>query len=294
MYTKECKWCSKIIEVEKQPMFASHIASCSLNPNIGDIRKKISDAFKGKEKSKRVVIKQCCPKCGNEFEIRILESLFKRNKYNKFCSQSCANGKIWSEEHKRLLSETNKNSEKVKQANIINLEKLRLSGNSRGLGKSKCSTNKSYTFTCLYCGEMGEEHNYRKNRKYHPSCWKKASGGIRKGSSRGKSGLYKGYWCDSSYELAYLIFCLEHSISIERNKQSFAYVYKLKQHLFFPDFRVNGKLTEIKNYRSDLTDAKLLSVTEPIDIYYKDTIQFALEYVIGKYGKNFVDLYEKF
>lgn len=291
MYTKECKWCGKTIEVEKQPMFASHVASCSLNPNIVDIRKKISDAFKGKEKSKRVAIKQKCPKCGIDFEIRILESLFNRNKYNKFCSKKCANAKIWSEDHKKRLSDACKKSDKVKQANVINLEKLRLSNKRRG--KAKLVKSENTEFTCLHCGEIGYDKRGKMDRKYHPSCWRKVSGGIRRGSSRGKSGWYNGYWCDSSYELAYVIFSLDHSINIERNKQSFAYVYKLKQHLFFPDFRVNGKLTEIKNYRSDLTDAKLAAVTEPIDIYYKDTIKFVLDYVIGKYGKNFIDLYEK-
>lgn len=31
---------------------------------------------------------------------------------------------------------------------------------------------------------------------------KEVGGGYRKGSGRGKKGRYKGYWCDSSWELA--------------------------------------------------------------------------------------------
>lgn len=50
---------------------------------------------------------------------------------------------------------------------------------------------------------------------------------------------------------------------------------------------------EIKNYRSELTDAKLKSVNENITIYYKDTIKPYLDYAISKYGKNFIEKYEK-
>ena len=98
---------------------------------------------------------------------------------------------------------------------------------------------------------------WNKNQQYHKECWLKISGGIKEGSSRGKCGWYKKYWCDSSYELAYLIWNLDNNISLERNKEGFEYIYNGKKHLFYPDFIVNGRYVEIKNYKSDLTDAKL-------------------------------------
>ena len=139
---------------------------------------------------------------------------------------------------------------------------------------------------------MGVDKNYKKNRKYHSECWKKASGGVRRGSSRGKSGWYKGYWCDSSYELAFLVYNLEKGIYVERNKEGFKYVYKGKERLFYPDFIINGEYIEVKNYRSELTDDKLKYFPYDITIFYKDTITPYLEYVINKYCKNFIDLYE--
>lgn len=54
----------------------------------------------------------------------------------------------------------------------------------------------------------------------------KLSGGYREGSGRGKKGIYKGYYCDSSWELAYVIYNLEHDIKFERNTQTFEYEYK--------------------------------------------------------------------
>ena len=46
-----------------------------------------------------------------------------------------------------------------------------------------------------------------------------------------------------------------------------------------------------KNFKSELTDAKLNSVDKEIKVYYKDTIKPYINYVVDKYGKNFIDLY---
>jgi hypothetical protein len=47
MYKKECKWCNELIEVEKQPLFALHIANCKFNPNLEIRRQKASLKLKG-------------------------------------------------------------------------------------------------------------------------------------------------------------------------------------------------------------------------------------------------------
>ena len=302
MYIKECKWCEKKIEVEKQCLFALHVANCDYNPNKY-LRDERSRKTKGIEKVKRILLKQNCPKCNKEFEIKITERQYNTNKYKKFCSRSCANGKIWSDEHKKKLSESCKKSEKVKLANSVMTENRKQAlnkGRKKGIRitfnkitKEVVVKYKINEFVCQYCGEKGIDKRYIKDRKYHKECWLKISGGIRKGSSRGKSGWYKGYWCDSSYELAYLIYSLEHNIKIERNNKGYEYNYKNEKHIFYPDFRVEGELVEIKNFRSELTDIKLKSIDEKITIYYKDTIIPYLEYVKNKYGKKFIEMYEK-
>lgn len=280
MYIKECKWCGKTIEVEKQCLFALHVSNCDFNPNKEIRLKAYSERLKGREKVERITLKQNCPKCGEEFEVRITESQYKRNKFKKYCSIKCANGKNWTDEQKKNISESCKKSEKVWTTN-------------KKIGeKRKLESKKDYEFICLFCGEKGTDIYYNKNRKYHNECWRKISGGIREGSSRGKCGWYKGFWCDSSYELAYVIYCLDNNISIERNKKFFNYEYKNKKHKYYPDFRVNGELVEIKNYESELTKAKLKSVDENITIYYKTTIKPFLEYAINTYGKKFIELYE--
>ena len=41
----------------------------------------------------------------------------------------------------------------------------------------------------------------------------------------GIKGWYKGFWCDSSWELAYVIYNLDHGIEFRRNTEKFEYEY---------------------------------------------------------------------
>lgn len=147
---------------------------------------------------------------------------------------------------------------------------------------------------CLYC-QKAIIHKENNPKKYHKDCWLKASGGVRKGSSRSKHGWYKDYWCDSSYELAFVIYCLEHNINIKRNTEGFEYEFKGKKSKYYPDFLVNNEYVEIKNYKSELTDAKISQFPHEIQVLYKNLMKISvLPYTISKYGKNFVSLYEKY
>lgn len=117
-------------------------------------------------------------------------------------------------------------------------------------------------------------------------------GGYRKGSGRGKSGWYKNFFCDSSWELAYLIYHLDHNIEIKRNYERFEYIFEGKIKNYIPDFIVNNELIEIKGYNSSEWQVKLTTVRN-IKVLYKNDIKPYLEYVTSKYGKNFIELYGK-
>ena len=52
-----------------------------------------------------------------------------------------------------------------------------------------------------------------KKMKDNPNC-----GGLRPGSGRGKMGYYKGYYCRSSWELAWIVYQIEHNIINEPKK----------------------------------------------------------------------------
>ncbi len=57
-----------------------------------------------------------------------------------------------------------------------------------------------------------------------------------------KRGWYKGYRVDSSWELAFVMYNIDHSIPFERNIDGFEYVYEGKTRLFYPDFKMSRRI----------------------------------------------------
>ena len=120
---------------------------------------------------------------------------------------------------------------------------------------------------------------------------KEVGGGYRKGSGRGKKGFYKGYWCDSSWELAWVIYNLDHNIIFERSWDSFEYEYLGKIYKYFPDFKMDNTYVEIKGYLTEQAMCKINSFVGEIIVIDKEKIKPYLTYVVEKYGKNFTNLY---
>jgi hypothetical protein len=233
--------------------------------------------------------KVTCHTCNTPFTVKEYD-VKKPKKEKYFCCRSCSNVRVWTEENRKKLSETAKKSEKVKRANKIIAE------NNKGfktINGVKITAMTMIDTPCSYCGEP-ITHKENVVRTHHKECWLKCSGGIRKGSSRGKSGTYMGYHCDSSYELAWVIYQLEHNSPFQRNKEGFNYVYSGVNHTYYPDFILPDKsYVEIKNFKSELTDAKIKYFPHKIVVLYKEEIkEKILPYVISKHGKNFTDLYE--
>lgn len=73
----------------------------------------------------------------------------------------------------------------------------------------------------------------------------KQKGGYRLKSSRGKQGWYKGYFLNSTYELAYIMYCLDHKQKPIRNSK-----------LFFEYF--NPKENKLENFIQILSSMELL------------------------------------
>ena len=64
------------------------------------------------------------------------------------------------------------------------------------------------------------------------------------------NGWYRGIWCDSSWELAYIVYNLNHNISVVRNTDKFPYIYNNRVKYYYPDFIVDNEYIEIKGYKS--------------------------------------------
>jgi hypothetical protein len=226
-----------------------------------------------------------CKNCGND--------IVSKNSI-VFCGRSCS--AIYNNK-KRIHSESSKQKRSIAATNLW------ANGVYSHIEQFK---RNRITKTCISCGnefETVQSNNYRacsikcKNYAYENNLYdlKGKSGGYRKGSGRGKSGWYKGVWCDSSYELAWVIYHIENNIPFERNKESFQYEYNGEIHLYYPDFRLkeSNELVEIKGFYTEQTHVKLKSVTNTkLTVIDKQKIQPYIDYVTDRYGKNFVSLYE--
>lgn len=111
--------------------------------------------------------------------------------------------------------------------------------------------------------------------------------------ARNYYGTYKGYECDSSYELAFVIYCLDHNIPITRNLQGFEYTFEGLAHKYFPDFIVNNVYIEIKGRVTLQDEAKWAAF--PKDLAFKilkrEDMKPYLTYCKDTYG-DFINLYD--
>ena len=264
-----CKFCGN--KFEKGNQLGGHIVRCSLNPNFKKIIRK--------NKVQKHLIKLKCIVCNNEYEIELSEKDIKLEKYRKTCSNHCAHilqaKNVDKTKKNKLISKSlTRNYCKIKYCEncckIINTE-------LRGHNTKFCSDECKKTYTSKKISQK----------------IKGKTGGLRINSyKKYKSGWFKNIHCDSSWELAFVIYCLDHNINIERNTQFFEYVYKDKKYKYYPDFIVNNKLYEIKGYESEKDKEKRLQHPNVI-VIDKNNISKYLDYVINKYGKNFIELYNK-
>jgi hypothetical protein len=148
-------------------------------------------------------------------------------------------------------------------------------------------THKNKIFCSVVCRRKDVNYNFSKPAGGN-------SGGYRRGSGRGKGGWYQGIYCDSTWELAYVIWAKDNKKEIIRNKETFSYYFDGKDRKFLPDFVVDGDLIEIKGYKSKQWEAKISQFPQErkIDVLYKKEMKPILEYAIEQHGETFYNLYE--
>lgn len=269
-------------------------------------KKKISESIKKSEFFKNLKLEteknkqfyysnpKLCPICKKiiEYEKRI----------NKFCSHRCSGycnspGKKHSQTTKNKISNSIKNSEIYKINNKIGNDLKYQRRNQNIIIKSQCPICKKeffYTKTVknkIFCSRECFIFDQKNGHKYS----KKVPGGYRKGSSRGKSGYYKGIWCDSTYELVWVIYNLDHQIKFQRNTKGFEYEYNNQKHKYYPDFILENNLyIEIKNFLQDKDKEKFKQFPYQLKVLFGNDLKECFEYVKQKYNTSYFEkLYDK-
>lgn len=222
----------------------------------------------------------------------------------QYCDKECKYKRSLSTHQKYCLNNPNR----IENLNNLNKKPYKKNNNIYKKQHFKCEfcginlyTMKfAYTRHILHCKQnpnYTEDASARKGTHISEKTRKKLqlnAGGLRHGAGRGKKGRYKGIWCDSSWELAFVIYNLEHNITIERNKDYFEYTYNNEIHKYFPDFIINDEYIEIKGFDTDKVNAKIEQFPKDkiLKVYHKEDLNEVFDYVINKYGDDFIKLYE--
>lgn len=115
-------------------------------------------------------------------------------------------------------------------------------------------------------------------------------------------GFYKGYKCDSVWELAFVVFNLDHNIKFSRNKKGYSYLWYGKKHYYYPDFVMqDGTFVEIKGYQNGKDSRKINNFPYKLKILYYEQMRPYMDYMYSRYGNDptkiyqtcFVDQFEK-
>lgn len=209
-------------------------------------------------------------------------------KQNKFCDRSCAalyNNKRRSKESrkKQALTLAKTVQEKIK--------------NNTFIFPPTIEAKPLDIRICIGCKNEFEVHSSRKNKHCSLECspWGKIPGGYREGSGRSKTGYFQGYYCGSTYELAWIIYQLDHHIPFQR----FPGYLSDGDLKYYPDFLLpNNTIIEIKGYHTEAVDKKCKLAENKgfkIEVLYKEDLKDIFDYVSMKYQipqTKFYILYE--
>lgn len=230
-----------------------------------------------------------CERCGKNFDEdwRKDKEHIRKNLIPRFCSRACANSRIRTEEVKMKISTSMKTSEKEKEA----ARRRSISF----LGRRKVPYEKRI---CPVCGKTFEVSITSLKKYCDRVCYSKTVFPPPNNLRFGKSGYYKGAKYDSTYELCWAIYNLDHNIPFKRSKVQIPYMYQGKQHTYYPDFELeDGTLIEIKGRHTSLVDIKTqaaISQGYNIKILYGKDLKDIFSYIEKTYKtKQFYSLYDE-
>lgn len=304
-----CRYCNKGFETSQK--LGAHVRNCGQNPNARLRQKKSLQTQKELYDIKNPIIhvKLNCINCGKEYELDVRQKQFDNDAYKKCCSSSCAHS------YAAKFADPEKNKSGMKtfaKVRVIHCHKCGKDVNVIGsvsiilCDECKEKTKANPSEKCLICGKdvvngrktcCKEHEKELRIQSFKNKVSKTHSvGGLRNKGGRGKRGWYKGIHCDSSWELAWVIYQLEHNVPFVRNtKICFYYYFNEKKYKYYPDFILqDGTFVEIKGWKSPKWEAKVeqFPSNQKLQIYYHDDLKNIFDYVIQKYGKKYTDLYE--
>lgn len=279
----KCKYCGK--EFETKQKLGGHIIWCVKNPNVNKNRNNIVNTNKNIKNS-----------------VKFINYIDKNICYNcQYCQKECK-GKNSLVQHEIRCSE-NPNKLKYFIPGFNNVGRIAW---NKGLSKETDERVANYAQTTHNKYESGElvgwckgltaETDERIAKMVHTQKQNGITGGYRENAGNYKHGKYNGIYCDSTWELAYILYCNDNNIPIKRCDKVFDYYdNEGNKHRYYPDFIINeNEIIEIKGRITEQWKLKLPIVErEHIKVLYKEDMKDILNYCYEKYGNDLTYLYDK-
>lgn len=144
----------------------------------------------------------------------------------------------------------------------------------------------------------GKHHSKDTLEKISEGLKEKGCGGWRghTNGGRGHKGWYKGLYCASSWELAWVVYNLDNGLLVKQCRDHFKYEMNGITHQYTPDFIIDDVYYEIKGWHRPDTDFKISQFPKDkklILIEGFDENDKYIKYAENRYGKRFWEkLYE--
>lgn len=280
-----CPYCNKLIT--PGGTFTQHERTCRSNPERQWTERQLASIPKINS-TEPGECSFCGRYCKNQNSLRNHQRVCKQNpdrqvtimeslEWQQEMRSRINYDKVWNKGKTHLEDSRIPHGEICRQRVLHSIERIRAEGRKPGNGKTEEK-------------EQQRRENISRGIKKAINC-----GGIRHGSGRGKKGWYKEFFCDSTYELVFIIYNIDNNIKFKRCDRVYTYVYKNETHKYYPDFELeDGSLVETKGYHTELVDIKKSAVTDrQIKILYEKDLKYAFDWVKEHYTyKQLSDLYE--
>lgn len=305
-----CEKCKSIFELRVNAFLKRNNLLCSKclhnENNSFKVEKSLffNELPKDKEISKKQKIKFYCINCNKLSEVQYRH--YSENKLCAHCARSLHNksssleviekrhktceekyGKDWKKEINRKTqktmierygSATTMQSDELKNK-IFKIQKEKYGGWALG--------NKEIHQKTINSGK--QNNSYSKSSFWKNKSEEELEKIIHK---RSKRYTYEGVGFDSSWEVAFYIYCKDNNLKIEREKTILQYEDENKiLHKYLVDFTIGNELYEIKSdYLLASEDRNKLECMKKnnVNIINKEKIKKYIKYVEEKYGKNYI------
>lgn len=172
--------------------------------------------------------------------------------------------------------------------------------NTRKFFKSYRRSPPSKDMICIICGRTFTTTR-NKRKTCSQACLHKdrgqRAGKLRRYGNWAHQGMYKGIRCESTYELAFVVWAFDAQLPLIRCKLQIPYLDEDTPRLYFPDFQIGEQIFEIKGYVDNRAIAKLEAAKGlgiNIEMIDNQGIKKYLHYIKEVYGVDIQKEYKRF